>query len=131
VLRSLTLALLIPLLAAAACRGPSLADAVPRRARVPTLAAVKEEAPRRSLEDFLRPRGERPDGTALDLDRAIGTLLDAEARARERTPGNPGDACTDALDRYACERGLSRDAARLQYKNTRYKQPPVEPQPKR
>ena len=123
------LTILLPVLAA--CQGPSLGDALPGRAlpgHASTAEAPSVETPE-GLRAFLAG-GERGPRSVADMDRAIGTVLDAKARARQRSPEIPAFGCDneDELDRFACDRGLTRDAARQFYKNRGYK--PAELAPK-
>lgn len=105
-----------------ACQGPSLAAATARPA---TLATKEAPRPDAGFRSFLTDGGESPTGSSLDLDRAMDTILDAQARARSRTPANPTNECLqqDEIDRFACERGISREQARRLYKNRGYTQP--------
>lgn len=122
-------ALLGPLLSVAilaACQGPSLSDAIPARGdavATPKAPAAPEVETPAGLAAFLNGSSERGPGPVADMDGAIGEVLDAQARGRVRSPRAVGaDGCTqqDELDRFACERGLTREAARQLYKNRKY-----------
>ena len=121
-------ALLLVAIALAGCQGPSLADALPQQAA--TVAGTPTPQPDRpatsspeGLRAFLTKGSERGPSPVSNMDQAMGEVLDAQARGRVRSPRAVGaDGCTqeDELDRFACERGLTREAARQLYKHRKY-----------
>lgn len=123
------------LLLGTACQGATLLAAAPRAATVsatasPTTPVADAKAPtaRNGFDLFLETGGESGRDPLLDKDAAMAAVLDAQARNQKplgggSRAGTSGACQLDEIDLLACERGISREHARMLYKNKKYKKP--------
>ncbi len=111
---------------AVGCQGAPLSAAVPAQPLARPSAPTPRADPAAAFAEFLGTGPERGAGRLLDRDGAMRTILSAQARAKTpRRERLSTDACsqTDYLDAFARERGISREHARLIYKNKKYEKP--------